>query len=186
VRINLKAEEVTYQMTAESDMHMYALYTEGANERAGEGSGTRQEEAGDGAMEEASEPESEEADEAETHQVGDREAGGAPVLEDEVPEAREQTGGSESVGRKVGEAQAQGQDTEVSAEAEGSASREGGESGELEEREGWPAWLKSTIDMLEEGEIGKELKTILIKLIKIEMYLGFKEEKTVSNKHIYT
>lgn len=166
-------------------MQMYALYTEGANKRAGESSGTRQEEGRDEAMEEASEPESEEADEAETHQVQETEAGGVPVLEDEVPEVREQTGGSESISRKVVEAPAQGLDTEASAEAEGSASREGGESGELEEREGWPAWLKSTIDMLQEGEIGKELKTILIKLIKIEMYLGFKGEKTVRKKQTY-
>lgn len=37
--------------------------------------------------------------------------------------------------------------------------------------------------MLHKGEIGKELESILIKLIKIEMYLGFKGEKTVSIKH---
>lgn len=69
MRVDLKLAEVTYQMTAVSNMQMYVLYTEGATERAGEGDGTRQEEVEDKAVEDVSEPESEEADKAETHQA---------------------------------------------------------------------------------------------------------------------
>lgn len=58
-----------------------------------------------------------------------------------------------------------------------------GEEGEakevLEKREGWPQWLRNVMEMLYEGQRGKELEGLLAKLIKIEKSLGFKGEKTV-------
>lgn len=49
----------------------------------------------------------------------------------------------------------------------------------LEKQEGWPQWLRHAMEMLYEGQRGKELEGILAKLIKIEKSLGFKGEKTV-------
>jgi hypothetical protein len=57
----------------------------------------------------------------------------------------------------------------------GETSREG----ELEKREGWPIWLRSAVDMLHEGERGRQLTPILVNFIKLEKALGFKGEKTV-------
>ncbi len=53
-------------------------------------------------------------------------------------------------------------------------------SADLEEREQWPCWLKDGVDMLHEGERGKELESILVKFVRMERALGFKGEKTVS------
>ncbi len=49
----------------------------------------------------------------------------------------------------------------------------------LEKQEGWSQWLRNVMEMLYEGQRGKELEGILVKLIKIEKLLRFKGEKTV-------
>ncbi len=69
--------------------------------------------------------------------------------------------------------------TVVDIPMEESQEKEEGGLCELEKRDEWPAWLKAGVDMLWAGKRGKELESILIKLIKIERGLGFKGEKTV-------
>lgn len=56
---------------------------------------------------------------------------------------------------------------------------------ELEDRVGWPAWLADAVDLMHDGECGRQFEEILIKLVRIERALGFKGEKTVSLCCIY-
>jgi hypothetical protein len=51
--------------------------------------------------------------------------------------------------------------------------------GELQKRDGWPIWLKDTVDMLHDGEQGGQLTSVLLNFTKLERALGFKGEKTV-------
>ncbi len=114
------------------------------------------------------------------------EAGDAVGNEVETADVEGECVGNENDDRYVGEVENQESgvdegDTMGGRRAEG----EEGKAAELEEREGWPRWLQSAVDMLWAGERGKELKSILIKLIKIEMCLGFKGEKMVRFKSIF-
>ncbi len=63
--------------------------------------------------------------------------------------------------------------------------KEEGKAMELEEHDGWPKWPRDVVNMLWAGEQGKEMELNLIRLIKIQMCLGFKGEKTVRFKFTF-
>ncbi len=123
-----------------------------------------------------SEDEEDEEDREYERQQNEGEIGGQDVMEE-----------TEGEGMDVEESAGELEGTELNEECgEGDGEVRGNEvrgGTELEEREEWPMWLRNAMDMLHSGERGRVLESVLVKFVTIEKALGFKGEKTVSEKN---
>ncbi len=194
--------------TAQSERHAYALYREERKESDVGGTETPRKEGesarGSGKEAEGREIEFEDEDEEDEEEEEEMEGqeGEEPEAEgtqqdeegtrgqgeiEAVESSRESPismggGGVQNEESAVGEAE--GMEVERQGEEELQEQR-GGEMEwvrSVEEEEDWPSWLRSAVAMLRGGERGEEMESILVKFVGMERALGFKGEKTVSQR----